>query len=233
MLALTHGKDERELTLLQAYSNFCDGIIFLKDPVKDSLLFLENRKLPFVIADSQMDLKNSIRIDRQSGVEEALLQLHDLYDDFLFLTLNENETEDRYSAFKNILETLGKRYKSLLYEEVEREGDTGEWDMKIETLKPKTLLICFNDRIAASVLRTAYKQGVSVPEGIGIVGFDNDDFTKYTHKKISTITQSVNQLASITVDCLLKMKNGEAFTQPTFIQTKFIPRETTLTHSDS
>ncbi|MCK5845650.1 MAG: hypothetical protein KAG97_13135, partial [Victivallales bacterium] len=58
---------------------------------------------------------------------------------------------------------------------------------------------------------------------------DNDNFTEYTHKRISTITQSVDELAVKTLDLLdgfVDDKRIEKDTTP--VMTRFINRETTM-----
>jgi LacI family transcriptional regulator len=132
----------------------------------------------------------------------------------------------RVVAFKNGSESVGAHNYKMLY--TKALGFSGGLAMTDIVMAEKNgLIICYNDRIAAGLLKGLTDAEANVPDDYGIVGFDNDNFTEYTHKSISTVTQSVDELAVKTVELLKLQIDGGKIKKISSIQTKFVSRETT------
>ncbi|NOY75806.1 MAG: LacI family transcriptional regulator, partial [Kiritimatiellaeota bacterium] len=99
---------------------------------------------------------------------------------------------------------------------------------RIREVLRSSLVFCYNDRMAAGLLRALREAKEDDPELFGVLGFDNDDFTKYTHMRISTITQSVDDLAVKTLDLLNGFVNDDKVEKQHPVLTRFINRETTM-----
>ena len=226
MLGMTGGDSEIENRLCLEYTRFCDGIIFLNDPRKQSLATIKAAKTPYVISDSYIRTPHAIAIDRESGIFEAIMKKHKNYNTLLFLTNTPGTNEQRKKSFKRGAKVVKKTNIKIIQCE---SGDFAGGEKAAESvLKEKSSLsICYNDRIAAGLLKTLHKASCKVPEDYGIIGFDNDNFTEYTHKSISTITQSVEELAEKTFKLLKLQIEGGKTEKISPVETKFIARETT------
>lgn len=64
-------------------------------------------------------------------------------------------------------------------------------------------LVCANDRIAINVIRALKARGVSVPEDVAIVGFDDIDEAKIIEPSLTTVNISKGDLGRRTMDELL------------------------------
>lgn len=66
-----------------------------------------------------------------------------------------------------------------------------------------TALFCFNDQMAIGALGVARRKGLSIPEDLSVVGFDDISFARYTVPPLTTIAQPVKELGQETVRLLL------------------------------
>ncbi|MCK5843814.1 MAG: LacI family DNA-binding transcriptional regulator [Victivallales bacterium] len=227
MLALTAGSSERELKFCAEYARFCDGIVFLNSPSPSSLALLREAGTLYVVADGMGPESNVVRIDRSSGIDQAFREIGDLYERFVFLGGDISATEARRAAFDKNTKNVSAENKMRIICENGEFMDGFNAYSKLSSLR-RSLVFCYNDRIAAGLLRALRENGLDNPELFGIVGFDNDNFTEYTHKRISTITQSVDELAAKTLDMLDGFMNDKAINITPSAMTRFINRETTL-----
>ena len=53
--------------------------------------------------------------------------------------------------------------------------------------KPPNAIFAVNDLVAIEAIGYIKEIGLKIPHHIGVVGFNNDPFTKYTHPKLSTV----------------------------------------------
>ena len=226
MFGMSDNKEEMENKLCQQYSRFCDGIIFLKEPDPTSLKTIKSINIPYVISDSYMKTPHAVSINRESGIFEAILNQHKNYKSLLFLTNTPVSKDLRRASFeKGAKAVKSKNIKIIPCDSGDFAG--GEKAAKYVLKEINSLSVCYNDRMAAGLLKGLYKAGCNIPEDYGIIGFDNDNFTEYTHKSISTVTQSVEDLAEKTFKLLkLQIEGGKA-KKMSPVETKFVPKETT------
>ena len=227
MLGLTDGEVDIEKQLCLDYSRFCDGIIFLNDPNRESLEIISQMKTPYVIPDSDMNIDNAIAIDRGSGIIAAIKNQYKNYESIFFINHLDEEENHRIKAFNKGVSDVGAE-KVKVFTGKSMDFYDGELIGNKISKEKNSLSICYNDRVAAGLLKSFYNHGCDVPNDFGIIGFDNDDFTQYTHKSISTVTQSVEELAEKTFKLLDAQINGEKIEKMVPVKTKFLPRESSL-----
>ncbi len=66
-----------------------------------------------------------------------------------------------------------------------------------------TAIVCGSDLMALGVVRAARECGLSVPDDISVVGFDDSPLIAYTDPPLTTIRQPVSAMASAAVQALL------------------------------
>lgn len=226
MLGMAAGNADIENKLIQEYVHLCDGIIFLTDSSTLQLSVINQLTSPYVMADSYYETSHAISIDRESGICDAIAEQSKNYQHLFFITHTIFEKEQRKLSFEKGAHAVGISD----YEIVDCTNDYfngGVAAAKTVIGKRNSLSICYNDRIAAGLLKGLYDAGCDVPGDYGVVGFDNDDFTQYAQKSVSTVTQSVDDLAKKTVALLELQINGDKPKKVAPVNTKFISRETT------
>lgn len=82
----------------------------------------------------------------------------------------------------------------------------GQTDLLLERLKCSgvTALLCSNDYVGAKILKALWERGVRIPEDIAIVGCDGLSLTEFCPVSLTTVIQSVRQVAEASVDLLLE-----------------------------
>lgn len=96
-------------------------------------------------------------------------------------------------------------------------------------LKKNTVdaVFCGNDMMAFGVYRACSELGISIPEDLAVIGFDNSPIGEYVHPKLSTVALSLDLLA---LKCL-RLLEAINYTTSTKIPETLIPAEITLRDS--
>lgn len=74
--------------------------------------------------------------------------------------------------------------------------------------KPKTALFFLSDLYALEAISFFSSRGVKIPEEIGIAGYDNISYAEFSVPRLTTISQNVEQKASLAVEILMERING-------------------------
>ncbi|GAA3622849.1 LacI family DNA-binding transcriptional regulator [Microbacterium awajiense] len=74
--------------------------------------------------------------------------------------------------------------------------------------EPPTALVCFNDKVAVGALLSAQDAGLSVPEDLSIVGFDDSEISRVTRPDITTVRQPLGELGRAGVAHLMRLIDG-------------------------
>lgn len=76
-----------------------------------------------------------------------------------------------------------------------------------------TAIVCINDMLAYGVIDSLRERGISVPEDVSVLGFDNLFYSRLTGVSLTTVDQHTEMLARSAVEVLLqklKMPPGGA-----------------------
>jgi len=96
-------------------------------------------------------------------------------------------------------------------------------DQILDAKPPFTAAFCVNDTLALGILKRMEEKGLSCPENLSIVGYDNDRGTTHSHPPLSTINVPVYELSKLaTQDLIYFLKNP---TQKSFLQTRRLPAQ--------
>lgn len=67
-----------------------------------------------------------------------------------------------------------------------------------------TAVICLSDHVALGALSALNDYGISVPADCEVMGFDNQEFSKFTNPKLSTVNLPVEKMAYCAGELLVK-----------------------------
>ncbi|PWC20064.1 transcriptional regulator RbsR [Brenneria roseae subsp. roseae] len=68
--------------------------------------------------------------------------------------------------------------------------------------KPEAVFAC-NDAMAVGVYRALYQAGLSIPQDVAVIGYDDIDLARYMSPSLTTIHQPKDELGELAVDTLL------------------------------
>jgi DNA-binding LacI/PurR family transcriptional regulator len=66
-----------------------------------------------------------------------------------------------------------------------------------------TAVMCSNDVTAIGVIRQAYERGISVPQQLSVIGFDDVHLAQFITPPLTTIRMSQSELAQLAFRALL------------------------------
>ena len=89
----------------------------------------------------------------------------------------------------------------------------------------KTAILCSSDIYALEILNHLRAKGLSVPENVGLMGFDNIKALKYVTPSLATIAYPIKEMGTKAVDCLLAQINSEKFPNIELLDYKIVEGE--------
>jgi len=95
-------------------------------------------------------------------------------------------------------------------------GQQGVRDLLKQKQRP-TAIICFNDDIAIGAIHELKKFGLSVPDDISVVGFDNIKVSAFIDPPLTTIDQPSFAMGQKAVEVVLQQIKGQALNRSRFI----------------
>ena len=135
----------------------------------------------------------------------------------------------RTEGFREVCQRQGIAFVELSTEE--EQYNNMEYDELLESVLrkyPKTDgMFLSSDVMAAQALQICRKLGISVPDQMKIIGFDDVNIASLTTPQLTTIHQPVKEMAEIAVNLLHDAVSGKLVPKRTVLPVCLIERETT------
>ena len=137
--------------------------------------------------------------------------------------------DSRAAGFRETCIAKGVHYKEIATSAFQY--NTLEYHDFIENLlleNPKTDgIFASSDLIAAQIIQVCCKMGISIPDQLKIVGFDDVNIASLTTPRISTIHQPIKEMAKMSIELLIRASEGELVASRTTLPVTLVKRETT------
>lgn len=233
-----HGNDKEteknQLTRLVDYH--VDGIIVSSvNEGGEYRKFLESLDVPIVSVDNKIaDGIPFVGIDQRQAMRQAAEKvLEKGYTKLVYVCPPIDDQSER-----NIY--VHRERLAGFQEAVEKTTDVEtvyllDWDY-LEQVKEalhfsgRTAYICAADEFALDIMKYLKKEGLKAGMDYGIMGFDNIDVLDYVVPRLTTISNSVEEVAGAAVSLLFELINDKAAGRetkpPLFIRHRFIEGET-------
>lgn len=225
-------KEQRYLRLL--FEKWVAGIIvFAPLTGAHDIEPITERGIPIIaiehgFAGSDVDL---ISIDNAKGMKEAVRHLVALKHHRIALVtgpLSRPCNQARLDAFRDELKDLGIEPNPQFIRESSFEYQGGyhiTWEL-LHLQPPPTAMILGNDLMAMGAMNAARDKGLSVPEHLSIVGFDDIPAAGQSRPRLTTVKQSIAEVGAEAVRLLVRREAETPVLPPTFT-TELIVREST------
>ncbi|MDF2540608.1 MAG: alanine racemase [Herbinix sp.] len=198
-------------------SSGVEGAIVLNERLSDEYIDrIARTKLPIVFIDREYagDHMSSVIIDNGEGVTLALEYLikqghrrigyiHGIYN---------YDDKTRYQAFVNVM----NKYSLPIDESIILRGYFEETlaysEMRVLLLKGIELpdaFFCANDEMAWGCIRALKEVGVSVPDQVSVIGFDDHYSSKHYTPSVTTIKSPVTELGNASTNELFRLIQQE------------------------
>ncbi len=213
-----------------------DGVVLLASEIEtEPIESLVQNRVPLVTMDRGYvgNGLSDVVINNKTGMDQALLHLKELGHTkigYIGGSAGLTISSHRANAFVRAL----KRVDLVPRPEFIKVGDfrvTGGMVAMTELLSMKerpTAVLTANDLTAIGAIRAAFKSGISIPEDLSVIGFDDIDLSDIIHPPLTTLRLPRNDLAQAFYDALQDFKDdphapGHQYT----VKTTLVVREST------
>jgi LacI family purine nucleotide synthesis repressor len=186
-------------------SSGVEGAIVLNERLHDEYIDRISRtKLPIVFIDRQYcgERMSSVIIDNLLGATMAMEFLikqghrrigyiHGIYN---------NDDDARYLAYENVLKKYGIPLDDNIILRGYFEEAVAYSEMRVLLLKGIEIpdaFFCANDEMAWGCIRALSEAGISVPDNISVMGFDDIMLSQYYNPALTTIHSPVTELGNV------------------------------------
>jgi len=181
---------------------------------------------------------DSVGSDIKTGIAEAMLHLKDLgHRDIGFVDSLAGLADpiQRYPLHRELAGKAGFRISDSSW--VHCTNDLHQirhavrnWAQHLAATKRPTAVFCTNDLTALAAMRGLEDAGLSIPQDMSVVGFDNIALGEHLHCPLTTISQPIETIAQLASDILLGRITGQRVGAPAniLIPTRLLIRSSTV-----
>jgi DNA-binding LacI/PurR family transcriptional regulator len=228
-----HDVDEQALFSLLRGRQF-DGVVLISGESGDSCpMFLQEIGIPYVRIghDPGRDDLKYVDVDNAAAAHVAVNHLITLGHRRIAMLKGLDRdfcTHARYAGYRQALEEAG------IPLDLDLIGD-GNWSVAsgyevtqrfLQLAEPPTALFSSNDMMVPGVIQAASERGLSVPNGLAIVGFDDLPQTTMIFPGLTTVRQPCIEMGVRAAEILIdQLENNNPEPAHVILPTKFVIRE--------
>jgi LacI family transcriptional regulator len=219
MLCPTLGEKDREVSLLERLMRgTTDGaILMVPEESSADLLHLQAQGFPFVVVDPREPPPEGIpcvSANHAAGAKvatEHLLALGHRRIGAIGGGEGWYATEERLHGFRAALASAGILLDPELVRYTNWQTPSGEQAAEelLSLPEPPTAIFGFNDNVAVGAIFAARKRGLSVPDDLSVVGFDDTTTATIVTPNLTTVRQPLAELGRMGVSLLLRLLEGQ------------------------
>jgi DNA-binding LacI/PurR family transcriptional regulator len=218
ILASSHREPEREMRAVRALQERrVDGILVASSRVGDLYLSaMTEMRVPIVLINNQHDgqLVYSVSVDNETAARDAVRHLIELGHTriaYLGDQFGSHSDAERLAGYRSALGSAGIAFDSEMVAQGDSspEGSVPVVRRLLASTPSPTALFCYNDMSSLAALQVAAELGLTVPEKLSIVGFDDLFFAAYLQPPLTTIHQPRREMGREATQLLLALLKGE------------------------
>lgn len=117
----------------------------------------------------------------------------------------------KLAGYKRALEEAGIAFDDVLVAEGDYSYDSGIEALAhlLEQSDKPTAVIAATDEMALGVIHGAQDRGVSIPEDLEVIGFDNTRLSLMVRPQLTTVVQPTYDIGAVAMRLLTKLMNKE------------------------
>lgn len=220
-------------------SNPVDGIIFVEYSHLAISDYLEESHKPHVFVHRLFGtpIRNSVVPDDFFGASLAVRHLIGLgHRRIAHISGPQNwhNSKKRLTGYRAELEEHSIKYEPKLVMEADWEYEGGYHSAKslIQLEEVPTAVFAANDLMALGVIHAVQDAGLSVPEDVAVVGYDNRNFTEIVRPKITSVIMPVYEMGTAAAEMLVnQMRHGQEEVDELKISGRLVVRESSVEDS--
>jgi LacI family transcriptional regulator len=235
MVSTMHMRERTTRHIEGLFNGFAEGlIVLLAGGFGRYLGEVEARRFPVVLIDHDPVSNVSIvKADNDAGTREAVRHLSKLgHDRIGFITgnLKVASARERLEAFQAKVVELGLDAQPDLIVDGDFTLDSGASaaHQLLGLDSPPTALLASSDTEAFGVMQVAREMGISIPEDLSLVGFDDIPEASYVTPTLTTVRQPMREMGVLAAEMLMSIvEEGQGQTSTVLLPTQLVVRATT------
>lgn len=220
-LYMTTGNTQEEIcegVINMVQGGRIDGLVLLYSRIDDELIdYLLKVRFPFTIVGKpyqNQDLITHVDNDNFRAAREATTHLIDLGHErigFVGGGLDLVVTMDRLLGYEKATRVAGLPFRNdyIVHQEFLQEGGREAINKLMSVDNPPTGLVVADDIMAFGIVNALSEMGLSVPDDISIISFNNVMLAEYATPALTSVDINIFQLGYSAADCLFKLLNKE------------------------
>jgi len=199
-------------------SRNCDALILHLEAISDQeLLEQKDNIIPFALINRSIQglEGNCISLNNELGGYQATKLLLEMgHRDIAYISgpLGWLDASGRLAGHKRALAEFDVAFNPQLMIEGNYLVIGGEEAMQqlFEQNAPFTAVVCANDEMAVGAMDVIRSRGLSIPDDISIVGFDNVRWAPFLSPKLSTVNNPIREIGRMAAYWVLKYVYGQS-----------------------
>jgi len=193
-----------------------DGIIYVAGHCRDINYFLEDFKIPTIIAYalSASSRFPSVVFDDEKGgydITKYLISKGHRKIGVIAGVENNLHTQNRTLGYQRAISEEGISFNPNWVQHGDWERLSGYMQMEKLAKKEITAVFCMNDLMAGGAYDYLYENNIIVGRDISIVGYDNNEISKYLRPQLTTSGIPLEEIGRVTAEYFIKsLENGLA-----------------------
>jgi LacI family transcriptional regulator, repressor for deo operon, udp, cdd, tsx, nupC, and nupG len=219
----------------EALQQRADAVLVLCLPLSDiELEALGGARMPVVLVGTDIEQCPSVRIDDVAGGRTAVQHLVNLGHERIALIsgtpgdpMGFTSAFDRRRGYRETLRSAGLEVDPSLDVPGDFTVEGGEMAMArlLSHPRPPTAVFAESDEMAFGALRTLQRAGLSAPQDISLIGFDDHRLADLMN--LTTIAQPVREQGARAAQMLLEVLGGRSGEHRVTLPTRLVVRGTT------
>ncbi len=209
-----------------------DGIVWVAPEIGDNHAWLDARldKIPVPVLFLAMRPREGIFSVATDNYQGGVMAVRHLLDSgrrkigHISGPLTWWEADERKRAWRETLTEAGFDVPGHSCAEGNWSSASGQqaFIQLLEAFPDMDAVFVANDQMALSVLRETCRRGISVPDQLAVVGFDNIPESAYFHPSLTTISQDLHLLGEQAAQSVVELVQARQQGQTVVAQSKFI-----------
>lgn len=224
------GRDSTAVKFLR--EKRADGAIILAPNIRDEVLVeTSGPQFPIVVMDRQLssDYLLNVLVDGEQGGYTATRYLLENGHKHVAYISGSSDSYDNHLRYKGYLRALGEagleeQSKWRLSGNFVREGGYNATKMLIMQGSLPSAVFYGNDEMAIGGLKAFEECGISVPNDISVIGYDDIQLAEYVNPPLTTIRQPKSEAGSLAAHLLFQALAGESVKQSYMLTTDMMER---------
>ncbi|GGN92167.1 LacI family DNA-binding transcriptional regulator [Saccharibacillus kuerlensis] len=197
-----------------------DGVVGFgidrNDPHLEELL---DSDIPTMLVDSDIQGRRAayITTENKTGIMQAVAHLAELGHSRISFVSGELDNavgqlrhEGYVEGMKSHKLSVNPAYVKI--SDYSMEGGAQAMTELLELEERPTAVVCTSDMMAIGAINVIHRSGLSVPEDISVIGFDNTYYSEIFSPALTTVNQNIRSIGSHAIETLIAMIENADFT---------------------